>query len=473
MPNQRVRSDRETEVGRPVFPQARRSFLRRLLVTGVSGAVSGGALSLTAPAAAPRTPGFPAGCGPFLEDLERTSFRFFMEAAHPRTGQVLDRKRADGEADDRRVASIAATGFGLTALCIAERRGWVGRDAARDQVLRTLRHLRHEMGHVRGFFYHFHDWATGERVWNCELSSIDTAILICGVLSCRAHFGRRGEAELRELATELYERVDWPWMLNGADTFSMAWFPKGAARGSRVSDGGREGAVAGRFLQSRWDHYCELMMLYLLALGSPTHPVEAHTWRAWSRPQREYFGHRFVWSPAPLFVHQFSHAWFDFRGRRDAGIDWFENSVQATRAHRAWCLERSDRFPLWSGDLWGVTSSDSEKGYTGWGGPPDSGPLDGTVVPCAAAGSLPFLPGECLRTLRHQRGQYGERVWKRYGFVDAFNPHNGWVNPDVVGIDVGITILMAENARSGFVWKLIGRDPDLRRGMELAFSAGA
>jgi len=321
------------------------------------------------------------------------------------------------------------------------------------------------MGHVRGFFYHFHDWATGERIWRCELSSIDTAILMCGVLCCRAHFrGRRG-LEIRTLATELYERVDWPWMLNGGDTFAMGWLPEATPR-ARTSLGSDPGI--GRFLASRWDHYCELMMLNLLALASPTHPVEARTWRAWSRPVRNYHGRPFVWSPAPLFVHQYSHAWFDFRGRRDAGIDWFENSVEATRAHRAWSLERSDRFPEWSEELWGVTSSDSKKGYTAWGGPPDSGPLDGSIVPCAAAGSLPFLPGDCLRTLRHQRECYGDRIWKRYGFVDAFNPHNGWVNPDVVGIDVGITLLMAENARTGFVWKTMKRDLDLRRGMDRA-----
>lgn len=436
----------------------RRAFLKGLVARGVAGLLAAEAGSFRGFAATRRSSPLPRGSRPFLEDLERTSLRFFLEGAHPRTGQVLDRKRADGEGDSRGVASIAATGFGLTALCIAERHGWLRPAAARDQVLRTLRYLRHEMGHVRGFFYHFHDWATGERIWKCELSSIDTAILLCGALCCRAHFR---DAEIRRLATELYERVDWPWMLNGGDTFAMGWLPESTGEAGSGSEG--------RFLESRWDHYCELMMLYLLALGSSTHPVEPRTWRAWRRPVREYYGRRFVWSPAPLFVHQFSHAWFDFRGRSDAGIDWFENSVHATEAHRAWSLEQSARFPRWSEDLWGVTSSDSERGYTAWGGPPDSGPLDGTVVPCAAAGSLPFLPRDCLRTLRHQRERYGDRIWKRYGFVDAFNPHTGWVNPDVVGIDVGITILMAENARTGFVWRAMAGDRDLQRGMDRAF----
>lgn len=389
-----------------------------------------------------------------LDELARGAFRFFTEAAHPRSGQVLDRRRADGGPETRRVASIAATGFGLTGLCIADQRGWGGRGEAKAQVRRALRFLRDEMPHHHGFFYHFHDFETGARIWNCELSSIDTTLLLGGVLTCGEHF--QDDAEIRETAAEIYARVDWPWMLNGGTTFSMGWFPEKG------------------FLDSRWDHYSELMLLYVLALGSPTHPVSPDTWRAWRRPVREEFGERFVWSPAPLFVHQFSHAWIPFQDWREGssgpggGFDWFANSVAATRAHLAWSLARRDRFPRWSEDLWGVTSSDSEKGYVGWGGPPDSGPLDGTVVPCAAAGSLPFLPEACLRTLAFQRATYGARVWGRYGFVDAFNPHTSWVNPDVVGIDVGITWLMAENLRGEGGWRMTGRLPAVRRGLERA-----
>lgn len=389
----------------------------------------------------------------FLEELSRRAFAFFAESAHPITGQVLDRRRADGETDSRGVASIASTGFGLTAFCVGVKRGWMSAVEARERVLRTLSSLHDDLEQVHGFFYHFLDASTGRRIWKCELSSIDTAILLCGVLACRAAF--LGDERIHRLATSLYERVDWPWMLAGGDTFSMGWFPE---RG---------------FLEARWDHFSELMMLYLLALGSPTHPVGPETWGAWRRPLREYYGERFVWSPAPLFVHQFSHAWFDFRGCVDrGGVDWFANSVAATRAHLEWSLDQKARFPEWSEDLWGVTSSDSARGYVGWGGPPDSGPLDGTVVPCAPAGSLPFLPRECLRTLRHQRERFGSRIWKRYGFVDAWNPHTGWINPDVVGIDVGITLLMAENLRSGGVWEWMRSDPDLRRGMDRAGFTG-
>lgn len=431
---------------------------RRFLGAGMGvwatlgGGVAGGCVSARSRSVKRSGPPRDAADDRFLGELGRTTFRYFAESAHPKTGQVLDRRRADGETDSRGVASIAATGFGLTALGVAADRGWMDAGAALARVRTTLRHLRHEMEHVRGFYYHFVDGSDGRRLWNCELSSIDTTILLCGVLACRARFGR--DAEIRRLATELYERVEWPWMLAGGATFSMGWFPEKG------------------FLASRWDHYCELMMLYLLALGSPTHPVDAEAWRAWTRPVREHYGLRYVWSPAPLFVHQFSHAWFDFRGRPDQGVDWFANSATATRAHLEWSLDRAGRFPLWSEDLWGVTSSDSEKGYVGWGGPPDSGPIDGTLVPCAAAGSLPFLPRECLRTLRFQRERYGDRIWKRYGFVDAFNPHTGWVNPDVVGIDAGITVLMAENLRSGRIWRWMDSDADVWRGFVRAGMMG-
>jgi hypothetical protein len=383
-----------------------------------------------------------------LEELERTATRFFREAAHPITGLVLDRKLANGKRERRAIASIAATGFGLSVLCLAHERKYAPRPELRAQVVRTLRRLHERQPHEHGFFYHFFDWGTGERVWRCELSSVDSAILFCGALHARAYFA--GDAEIHRLATGLFERAVWPWFLNGKSTLSMGWKPESG------------------FLNSHWDHYCELMLIYLMGLGSPTHPLAPETWRAWSRPVREYEGETYVWSPAPLFAHQFSHAWFDFRGRADAGVDWFDNSVTATRAHLKWSLRKRAKFPHWSEDLWGVTSSDSLKGYVGWGGPPDSGPVDGTIVPCAAAGSLPFLPVGCLRTLRYQRDAHGLRIWKRYGFVDAWNPHTGWVNPDVIGIDVGITALMAANLRDGFVWRTMMSDEAVQRGMRRA-----
>lgn len=434
----------------PVLPTgiARRAALQRFLLGGAALSLGGCVARQAEKIGTSETFRLSAADLRLLEDLERTAVLFFREGAHSETGLVMDRKLADGQTDSRTIGSIAGTGFGLSVLCLAHERGYASRAELKAQVLRTLRWLHEHQPHEHGFFYHFFHWGTGERIWKCELSSVDSAILFCGALNARAHFA--DEPEIRQLATALFERADWPWFLNGKQTLSMGWKPESG------------------FLKSHWDHYCELMLIYLLGLGSPTHPLPPETWQAWTRPVREYEGERFVWSPAPLFAHQFSLAWFDFRNRPDAGTDWFANSVSATRAHLKWSLRQRARFPLWSRDLWGVTSSDSAKGYVGWGGPPDSGPLDGTIVPCAAAGSLPFLPAECLRTLHHQRNVHGARIWKRYGFVDAWNPHSKWTNPDVIGIDVGITALMAANLRDGFIWRTMLRDEAARKGFQRA-----
>jgi hypothetical protein len=278
------------------------------------------------------------------------------------------------------------------------------------------------------------------------LSSIDSSLLLCGVLTARQHFR---DAEIQDLATKIYERVDWPWMLNGGPTFSMGWHPESG------------------FLDARWEHYCELMMIYLLAVGSPTHPISAECWKAWSRPVVRYQGVEYISGNDPLFTHQYSQAWYDFRGKRDGYADFFDNSVKATRAHRLFCLSLRDRFPDYSERLWGITASDSARGYRAWGGPPTQGDLDGTVVPCAAGGSLPFLYDECMQVLRNIRGRYGPHgAWGRYGLVDAFNPLTNWYNPDVIGIDVGITMLMAENRRTGFVWNTFMKNHEAQNAME-------
>jgi hypothetical protein len=403
-------------------------------------------LGADGPSSAQGIPGLSPADEKFLDELERASFRFFWEAADSQTGLVKDRSRADG-ADPRDVASIAATGFGLTALCIADERGFVPHDQPLERVRTTLRFLHDRLPNEHGFFYHFVRLRTGERVWQCELSSIDTAILLCGVLTCRQHFGG---PEIQQLSRKIYERVDWAWMLNGTDTLSHGWKPETG------------------FLKARWDAYCELMMLYLLALGSPTHPIAGECWDAWRRPKLTYEGLTFVYCAAPLFVHQYSHAWFDFRGQRDRYADYFQNSVLATKAHRLFCLNLRDRFPQFGTNLWGITASDSAEGYVAWGGPPEVGKLDGTLVPCATGGSLPFVLPECLAVLHTMRDRFGERVWKRYGFVDAFNPHTVWTAPDVIGIDVGITLVMAENARTGVIWNTFMKNPEVQEGMKRA-----
>ena len=321
------------------------------------------------------------------------------------------------------------------------------RSQARERVWLTLRFLRHQLPTEHGFCFHFISWRTGERVWQCELSSIDTALLLAGVLTCRAYFE---DAEIKQLATVIFDRVDWRWMAPDGLLLRMGWKPESG------------------FLESVWNGYCEHLVLYLLAIGAGQHALPPEAWRAWSRPYIEYGGRRYVSVAAPLFVHQYSHAWFDFRGRRDEFLDYFDNSVTATRVHRQFCLDLRPEFPHFAEDLWGITASDSATGYVAWGGPPRQGPLDGTLVPCAAGGSLPFLPAESIRCLRTMRERFGERVWCRYGFRDAFNPVTGWLAPDVIGINVGITLLMAENLRSGFVWRTFMANPEARRGIERA-----
>ncbi|MGD0630896.1 MAG: glucoamylase family protein [Terracidiphilus sp.] len=382
----------------------------------------------------------------FLDDLERQGCLFFWEQGSPNTGQVLDRARQDlgGARDPRTMASIAATGFGLTALCIADNRGYLPHAQVIERVKTTLEWHLNKLPEVHGFLYHFTDIETGKPVPGVELSSIDTSLLLCGILTAGAYFG---DEKIHALAQQIYERVDWPWMLNGGKAFSMGWHP-----------------VKG-FIESRWNRYCELMTIYLLAIGSPTHPVTPEHWNSFSRPMIHYKGLDYISGNDPIFTHQYSQAWFDFRGKHDAYADYFENSVTATRAHKVFCLS----YPKWySEDYWGISASDYRDGYTAWGGPPAQGPIDGTVVPCAAAGSLAFLPADCLSVLRAMRSKWGKRAWGRYGFVDAFHSSANWYDPDVLGIDQGISVLMAENLRSGLVWKTFMRNGSSVEAMQRA-----
>jgi len=381
-----------------------------------------------------------------LDDIQQRAFEFFWTESSAKTGQTKDRAVTNG-IETRKMASIAATGFGLTALCIGDRRGYRNENEIRERVLATLRFLANELPHVHGFFYHFIHMETGARWEDTELSSIDTSLLLCGVLTARQYFA---DQEIKDLATKIYERVDWPWMLNEGKTFSMGWKP----------DSG--------FLDARWEHFCELMMIYLLGIGSPTHPVPPSSWNAWTRPVIRYQGLEFISGNDPIFTHQYSQAWFDFRKKRDAYANYFENSVKATRAHKLFCLSLRNRFPDYSEALWGISASDYVKGYTAWGGPPAQGPIDGTIVPCATGGSLPFLFEDCMKVLRTIRGRYAQRAWTKYGFVDAFNPLTGWFDGDVLGIDLGISMLMAENKRTQFVWNTFMKNTEVQNAMRLA-----
>jgi len=429
----------------------RREWLRGAL--GVAGALAVPAFGPSAwgqqhtiPAALPQPTSLDDADDAALFDMERLNFNYFWEQADPSTGLVKDRCDATVARDTTTVGSIAATGFGLTAICIGEERGLVTTADAEKRVLATLSFLWKKLPNHRGFFYHFANINTGERVWDSEVSSVDTALLLCGVLMCRQHFQN---AEIRRLANDIFNRVDWTWLSEDTTLLPHGWTPEVG------------------FLPYRWDYYSELMMMYLLGMGSGTHPLRPEAWNAWKRLTFEYDGLRYIGSFAPLFVHQYSQAWFDFRRKKDKYADYFQNSVIATDVHRRFCIELSGQFPDYSDDLWGITASDSQYGYVIWGGPPAIGPIDGTVVPSAPAGSLPFLPQPTMRVLRNIRAHYPQ-AWCKYGFVNAFNPLKNWYDKDVVGIDTGISLLMAENARTGFIWETFMKTPEAQRGMERA-----
>lgn len=395
----------------------------------------------------------------FLEDLSKRTFQYFWERTNPKTGLTLDRAPADGTPRDPghrsyNVASIAASGFALSGYCIAADRGWVTRDEAKERTRNTLDFFANKMFHMNGWFHHFVDSETGERKWQSEVSSIDTALLLGGVLTVKQCFA--DDKQIVELADKIYHRVDFKWMQ--ADNQYLL------SHGYREEQGG--------FIKSTWGRYSEEAILYLLAIGSPTHPISPNSWYAFERPWNEYGGYRYIGSVSPLFIHQFSHAWVDLRNRRERlppFINYFDNSVKATRAQQKFFAEElSKEFPKYGPDMWGMTSSDSERGYIAWGGPPRHDRTDGSVVPCAAAGSLMFTPDITLPALKRMKAEYGEKVYLKYGFVDAFNPHTGWVNGDVIGIDLGITLLAAENLRTGKNWHWFMQNEEIRRGLKLA-----
>ena len=415
-------------------------FLRAMLA-GVLILVSGTARALEGAIA--------ADDAQLLDEIERSGFALFRDEANPITGLIPDAARADGSAGGA-VANVAGSGFALAAFCVADARGWMDHTQAVVRVRQMLRFLATQAPHEHGFLYHFMDMQTGARAWESEASSIDTGLLLCGALTTRQYFD---DPEIRQLATRLYERVDWPWMLNGRQTLCQGWSPEKG------------------FTRYRWEGYAEHMAMILIAIGSPTHPLPVTCWAAWHRePVGTHSGYTFIESP-PLFAHQYAQAFVDFRGQRDDFADYWYNSVFATRAQRAMCAAMHSEFPYFSTNLWGITASQAADGYKAWGGPPRTtltNALDGTLVPCAPGGSIPFAPRECLDALRTMKTQFGDRIWRKYGFVDAFNPQTGWVASDALAIDTGITLLMAENYRSGLIWDHFMRNPEIRDAMARA-----
>jgi hypothetical protein len=425
---------------------------RRDFLLGAGAALMGGHALAAAPVLTPKPAPLKPEDRQFLEDLAHRSFQYFWDHWNPRTGLVLDRARMDGAANGN-VGSTAATGFGLTAFCIGAENGWVPKEQARVRVLTTLRFLWTRAFHDHGWFFHFMDSSNGQRRLNSEISSIDTALLLAGILTAQGYFFK--DREIHILAKDLFERVDFAWMLNGN--------PLILSHGAFPNSG---------FINSRWSEYSEASILYLMAIGSPKHPIPMDSWYAWIRPEVSYGNWKFI-SGGPLFTHQFSHAWVDFRHQQDGDpsyIDYFENSQIATYANRDFCISLQNKYSDYGPDMWGITVSDSPSGYVSWGGPPLAGPINGTLVPCAAAGSLMFSPEICLPVLREMHNVFGEKIYQKYGFTDAFNPawqqQKLWVNQDVVGIDVGISLLSTENLLTGNVWRWFMRNSYVPGAME-------
>ena len=430
----------------------------------------------------------------FLDTLSRRTFDFFWETTNPRNGLTPDRWPS------KSFSSVAAVGFALTAYPIGIERGWVTRDAARARVLTTLRFFwaapqgpeGTAVTGYKGFFYHFLDMDTGRRFATVELSTIDTALLLAGALTCRQYFDRdeAGDREVRALTDSIYRRVDWKWARDGNVLVNMGWRPEPAQHQN-----------ARGFIVSEWAGYNEGMLLYVLALGSPTHPIDPSAWTEWTRTYKwdRFQGQEFV-QFAPLFGHQYSHLWVDFRGIRDdymrgRGIDYFENSRRATLSQRAYAIANPAQWRGYGADAWGLTASDGPLDsmlviddrprtfHTYWarGIGTDEMNDDGTLVPTAAGGSVPFAPEIAVPALVAMRERYGEPLFGQYGFVDAFNPtlrtpgprlHHGrivpgvsWFDTDYLGIDQGPMLAMVENWRTGLVWRLMRRDADVVRGL--------
>jgi hypothetical protein len=394
----------------------------------------------------------------FLDLVQRTAFDYFWYETNPKNGLIKDRST------DTSPCNIAAVGFGLSALTVGIDRGWISREAGRARVQTTLSFLwnspqgpEQDATGYKGFYYRFLDIQTGQRVWQSELSTVDTALLMGGVLHVQQYFNQdtAAEAEIRALAEALYRRVDWAWMQVRPPKIGHGWSPETG------------------FLPYDWSGYSEATILYLLALGSPTFPVSDAAWEAWTSTYawQSHYGFDFVMFP-PLFGHQYPHVWIDFRGIRDAymrdkGIDYFENSRRATLANRAYAMDNPLQWDDYSEHVWGLTASDSPTVYSARGAPPAHND-DGTITPTAPGGSFVFTPRKSLAALRYMYETYRPQLWGPYGYRDAFNPSEEWVGTDYLGIDQGPIVLMIENHRSGRIWEAFMQNAAIQRGLERA-----
>ena len=467
---------------------------RRSVLAGSSALVAASAARGAIQVPAPGRPTLPA----IYSEIEERTFRWFWDTVNPANGLIPDRWPTPS------FSSIAAVGFGLVAYAIGIERGWCTRARARDLTLTTLRFFwnapqgpdRSGVAGYQGFYYHFLDMGSGERFRDTELSSVDTTILLMGVLFAGQYYDRddAGEREIRRLADALYQRANWNhFRSDGRPAISMGWHPEGG------------------LIPANWVGFNEGMFVNILALGSTTHPGPDGLWDQWTAPYARFWrgeGPTRRIAFGPLMPGQYSHMFIDFRGIRDAvmreaGFDYFENSRRETYANRAWCIANPMGWDGYSADVWGLAACDGPgnlqlpfkgrtvqfRGYAARG-PVDEpdGLDDGTITPSAALGALPFAPEIVVPCAEALLKKHGSRIFDRYGFLDSFNPsfrntsvkvetgtvdaRTGWVATDHLGIDQGPILLQAANYRDEFVWRYLRQVPAIRRGLKRAGFTG-
>ncbi len=385
-----------------------------------------------------------------LTEIQRRAFRFFWEQSDPITGLTNDRAKNRPGKEDSNVASIASTGYALASLALASEHGWIKREDAYRRALLTLRYLNEKFPQEHGWFYHFIDKHTGERVWKSELSSIDTGLLVIGALTCGRYWAG---TEVERLSNTLYDQVDWKWMRTNGDAkpnkllLSMGWRPETG------------------FMENDWDHYCELMFLYLLGMGAKQNPVPPEAWSVWKRNEVEYGGRKTL-AGGPIFLHQMAHGYFDFKRQRDSlGWDYWAVSREAILMNRQYCVDRIGKRKTYALEVWGLNASDGPDGYRAYGVLDDE---DGTVSPTGAAAAILTDKKLALSAVEAIYARYGDKLWGRYGFGNAFNVDRNWYDEDVIGIDLGMALLAIENSRGGKVWHLLGSHEAVKRGWKAA-----
>lgn len=376
-----------------------------------------------------------------LEFISKRTFDYFIKEAGAETGFVKDRSTIDSP------SSIAATGFGLAAICIGVERKWISYEEGFARVMKILSSIRKKEG-VNGFYYHFVDKDTGERSWNSELSSIDTALLLGGVVVAREYFN---DKELKRLADEIISGVNWRWMMNErTKQVYMGWDPDTGFKNFPL-----------------WDTYAEMLMMYIFGLGAPKQyalPVES--WHSFKRPIKKYKNFSYICSPGEsMFVYQYSHAFIDFRDIKDDYTNYWENSLKAIVQGYEFCKNNASNSKTYK-EFWGISASDGPLGYRNYGATPFA--QDGTIAPYAVCGAVPFLGEIAIKTLREMILKLQDKVFREYGFVSAINLDKNYFADEHIGIDLGISLLMIENYRSGFVWKYFMKNQVVQNGLKRA-----